>query len=716
MNPGTREIRLIGGVAITAAAAIWLIAITMGSSTTHSGLGTQMDQRHDSLSELVTSISLEHTRLLKATSQYVNGIGTHTNRDLANMARRYGERFSLLRPHQIAITSHATAGTVAREASLIVDYRQSSGINNYSTLANYHTDALAKKYIDSIYHRVDAAIETLHHDGKPTLVYVQTLLGWLQPGDFSEHFSIRSILDALNDDINKLEIASLEHAEHLTALREAQEHTLSNQLHIAYVLMALGITLLLGLLASYMRHKYRSTRELRESNARLSQEIEASARLTQALQHRATHDDLSGLLNRTGFQTALDELLQSGAGSHGLCYLDLDRVKIVNDSGGHAAGDALIKVVADTLTATVPDNILLARFGGDEFLILAPNCEPDYFRQVVKQCCETLAPLNFHYEGRRYAITGSFGALLFEPKDHTSHSVMTTVDAACYQAKRAGGARICFHHNDNSALAARQLDLQWVQAIVDALAQQRFRLYHQPISRIDPTLGKPIHSWEILVRMLDSNGEVLMPGKFLDVAERYGLASKVDRWVVTNTFAWLNANRDQLEQFDCININLSGRSIGDTQFLEFLESQTASLKVPTDRVCFEVTETSIAGDNAHAAVQRLRELAYQVALDDFGSGFSSFGYLEALPVDYIKIDGMFVRDIDHNPIHREFVKAINSVGKAMGKQIVAEFVENEASLQILHDLGVEFAQGYYIAKPAPLPKSLTSDTSWQKAA
>ncbi len=716
MNPGTREIRLIGGLAITVAAAIWLAAIALNQSNRPTGGDHQMDQRHDSLSELVTSIYLEHTNLLKATSQYVNGIGTHTNRDLARMARRYGERFAQLRPHRAALKSHATAGTIADEASLIVKYRKQTSTVSSVELANYHTTALATNYIESIYRRLDAALYTLQHDGEPTLVYVQTLLGWLQPGDFSDHFSIRSILDALNDDINTLEVASLEHAEHLTALRKAQEHTLSSQLHIAYIMMALGITLLMGLLISYARHKYRTTRELRASNAMLSREIEASARLTEALQYRATHDVLSGLLNRAGFQAALDELLQSGTGSHGLCYLDLDMVKIVNDSGGHAAGDALIKFVSDTLSSAVPNDILLARFGGDEFLILAPDCDASYFRQVVKQCCDCLSPLDFHYEGRRYAITGSFGAMQFDASAHSSHSVMTAVDAACYQAKRAGGARIYFHNKDNSALAARQDDLQWVQTIIDALAQQRFRLFHQPISRIDPTLGKPIHSWEILVRMLDEDGQVLMPGKFLDVAERYGLASKVDRWVVANTFDWLNNNRHRLDAFDCININLSGRSIGDTVFLEFLEQQTQKLEVPTHRVCFEVTETSIAGDNANAAVKRLRELAYQVALDDFGSGFSSFGYLEALPVDYIKIDGMFVRDIDQNPIHREFVKAINAVGKAMGKQIVAEFVENEASLNILGELGVDFAQGYHIAKPHPLPDSLDDASGWQHAA
>ncbi len=631
------------------------------------------------------------------------------------MAYHYGDRFAELEPHRQALLAHADSGTIKREASLIVAYRRQSTTDD-TALADYHTTSLAIAHIDSIYRRLGNALQTLQHDGKPTLVYVQTLLGWLQPGDFSEHFAVRSVFDGLNDDLNALELVSLEHAEHLTALQKAEEHTLSSRLHIAYIMMALGITLLLGLLASYLRHKHRATRELQASNVRLSQEIEASTRLTRELQHRATHDDLSGLYNRTGFQSKLDELLAAKTGSHGLCYLDLDMVKIVNDSAGHAAGDALIRFVADTLSSIVPDDALLARFGGDEFLILAPYCDAEYFRQLVKACCDRLSPLDFRYDGRRYAITGSFGALQFEPGDHNSHSVMTIADAACYQAKQAGGARVYFHDTDNSVIAARQVDLQWVQTILDALRQQRFRLYHQPIARIDQSAGKAIHSWEVLVRMLDENGEVLMPGKFLDVAERYGLASKVDRWVVSSTFDWLNKNRHGLDVFDCININLSGRSIGDTVFLEFLERQTQKLQVPTNLVCFEVTETSIAGDNANAAVQRLRALSYQVALDDFGSGFSSFGYLEALPVDYIKIDGMFVRDIDHNPIHREFVKAINAVGKVMGKQIVAEFVENEASLKILHDLGVDFAQGYFIAKPQPLPEQLIAGDGWQNAA
>lgn len=703
-------------IVATLVAAMLIASLVNGPSSPSRALSTT--DRQNNLAEIVTSIYLDHHYLLKAISRYVNGIDTVTRAQLIEQANHYGTLLSRLEQHRQLFEQHATLNTITDEARTISHFqREQNSFTNMRNTTRYGTEADSIAHTQTLYIRLIDALATLVHDGDPTMIYVGTLLSWLKPGDFSDHFDIRSVLDTLGEDVMALELASLEYADHSRLLHNSAQQKLNDQLRFAYTCMAIGIALLMALVISYVRQKYTATQNLRTSNERLTREIEASTRLTEQLEYRATHDALSGLVNRSGFQARLDSILaQPDSGNHGLCFIDLDMFKIVNDTSGHNAGDALIKRVAATLKSCVPANMHLARFGGDEFLILAKNCDPDTFKMTIHRCCCQLSPLDFRYDGHRYAVTASFGATQFESGVFNRHQLMNIVDAACYEAKRAGGSRVYFHTEDNSALANRQLDMEWVQRVQDALQRDRFRLFHQPIARIDPSNGKPVHSWEILIRMIDDDGQVLLPGKFLDIAERYGLASRIDRWVVTHTFAWLNENSHSLDCFDCVNINLSGKSIGDSEFLQFLEEQTEQLSISTQLVCFEVTETTVVGDDATATLMRLKELGFQLALDDFGSGFSSFGYLEALPVDYIKIDGMFVRDIDTNSVHREFVKAINAVGNTMGKQIVAEFVENEASLAILHTLGVDFAQGYHIAKPSELPALLDDRSNVQQVA
>jgi len=525
-------------------------------------------------------------------------------------------------------------------------------------------------------------------------------------------------MDLLCADITELEMAAQQRRRLLDERALENEALLAGRLATARASMGLGVLMLFTLGFFFIRHRHVAATNLRRSNEMLHRQIDASAKLTEELQYRATHDALSGLSNRSGFTAELQNVLLRKTGYHGLCFIDLDMFKIVNDTSGHAAGDALIVEVANLIAVESPEGSLVARFGGDEFLVLVQNCDETEFESAMKRCCELLRELPFSFQGRQFSISGSFGAVHFNADRYDIDTLMSVVDSACYESKNEGGGRVTFRSSVTSAVEVRRDDHVWVNRIQSALEDDRFCLYYQPIARVKKSTGKPVHSWELLLRMIDENGEVIAPGKFLDIAEQYSLAPRIDSWVINKTFAWLQSKGGKIEEVDCININLSGRSIGNSDLLELIRQRAAEFEGDPSIICFEITETAIVGNNAHEFLLNLKALGFRIALDDFGSGFSSFGYLESLPVDYIKIDGIFVRDIDSNPTHKEFVKAINAVGKAMEKLTVAEFVENGESLSILRELGVDFAQGYHLARPLPLPECgvVTENSYLRKAA
>ena len=532
-------------------------------------------------------------------------------------------------------------------------------------------------------------------------------------------------MDTYGDLLSKLQIASFERQRYLDDVQVALSEQLRSQLRNALLGISVGIILLSYVCMLYLRQRHNATQKLRVINDQLRLEIHESARLADKLNFHATHDNLSGLLNRFGFSQVLDTKLtlsegnhgegnhgegnhgegNHGEGNHGLCFVDLDMFKVVNDTCGHSAGDELICEVSSLFRKTLPENTYIARFGGDEFVILMCNCEQSVFENIINRCCSELKEFMFLHSGKQFDISGSFGAAYFNTTDVDAKTQMGIVDAACYEAKKSGGARVYFHHGEDPSFRARQHDLHVVTNIQTALTEQMFRLYRQPIVALnDTSCGRPDH-WEVLVRMLDENNEITMPGQFLDVAERYGLAPRIDRWVIEETFRWLNDTYQSEGCAEFVNINLSGVSIGDENFLDMIENLT--LHIPASHVCFEITESSAMGKHAKPFLLRLKELGYQLALDDFGTGFSSFGYLESLPVDYIKIDGLFVRDMAQNEAHREFVKSINDIGKVMGKKTVAEYVECANSLSLLKAMGVDFAQGYQIARPSPMITDVT---------
>ena len=619
-----------------------------------------------------TSLLLEHHRLLQAMAGFVRGDEQTSKAKLLERVDIYWSRFQLLHFNRHMFDTP----DVAQSMSWLPP--------------------------DSHSQILEASLETITQEFMPALKKVEQQIKNLQRGGSQSYLLARAGLDAYGDSLARLQIASFERKRFLDAVQVAMSEQLRYQLRNAIFGISAAIFLLSYLFMLYLRQRHVATEKLRDINEQLRFEVLESERLAQELSFQATHDSLSGLINRFGFNQALDEQLSWPQGNHGLCFLDLDLFKVINDTCGHAAGDELISEIANVLRRALPDNALVARIGGDEFTILMCDCEQSVFENFIRGCCSDLKRYKFTYAGRQFDVSGSFGAAYFNTQEQDAKTQIGIVDAACYEAKRSGGARVHFYDGDDASFETRQHALHVVANIQSALTEKKFRLYRQPIVTLsNDSSGRPDH-WEVLVRMLDDNDRIVMPGQFFDIAERYSLAPRIDRWVVEETFRWLNAVHANLGSAEFVNINLSGVSIGDNDFLDAIEEMTLVLNIPTSNVCFEITESASMGKYAKTFLLRLKEMGYQLALDDFGTGFCSFGYLESLPVDFIKIDGLFVRDMVHNQSHREFVKSINDIGKLMGKQTVAEYVECPETLSLLKAMGVDFAQGHQIARPSPL--------------
>jgi len=435
----------------------------------------------------------------------------------------------------------------------------------------------------------------------------------------------------------------------------------------------------------------------------ISHERHYAARLS----YQACHDGLTGLFNRNEFERRLSLALKSTTEqkrNHSLLYIDLDQFKIVNDTGGHTAGDELMRQISAILQVQLREGDTLARLGGDEFGILLENCSPEQGVRIADEMRQAIRDFRFSWSGLPFTMGCSIGLVTITEDGFTLAEVLRAADTACYVAKEKGRNRVHLYSSDDAEVSFKQGEMEWVGRIQQALEEDRFRLYAQEIVSLRPEIGAGTH-FEILIRMLDKQGNLVLPGAFIPAAERYGLMQAVDRWVVTTTFetyAQLASNNRERPIETC-SINLSGASIGDDGFLEFVQTQAAVAGVPYTAFCFEITETAAVADVAKAAdfIRRLRTLGCKFSLDDFGSGMSSFGYLKHLPVDYLKIDGGFVKDMLDDPIDRAMVESINHIGHVMGKKTIAEFVENVQTLEALRSIGVDYGQGFGIAKPIP---------------
>ncbi len=424
------------------------------------------------------------------------------------------------------------------------------------------------------------------------------------------------------------------------------------------------------------------------------------------LSYQASHDSLTGLINRGEFERRLSLALKSAAQlgrHHAVMYLDLDQFKVVNDTCGHAAGDQLMRQVSAVLQRRLREGDTLARLGGDEFGVLLENCAPDNALRIADGLRQTIMECHFAWETRSFNIGVSIGLVNVEDGLFTLTDVLSAADAACYMAKDKGRNRVQVYHAGDTELSTRQGEMEWIGRLQKALDEDRFVLYSQDIAGLDPSRNLGDHC-EILIRMLDERGELVPPMAFIPAAERYNLMPSIDRWVIRNAFAIIARQQAETGSGPAIfAINLSGASIGDERFLDYVREQFDHFAVAPQSICFEITETAAIAklDKATFFINQLKSLGCLFSLDDFGAGMSSFAYLKHLPVDFLKIDGGFVKDMADDLIDRAMVEAINSIGHVMGKQTIAEFVDGEKVIRLLRELKVDFAQGYGIAKPRP---------------
>lgn len=436
----------------------------------------------------------------------------------------------------------------------------------------------------------------------------------------------------------------------------------------------------------------------------IQEDITEAKKVSEQLNYQATHDALTELINRREFENRVNRTIDTAKlnnSRHVLCYLDLDQFKIINDTCTHVAGDELLKQFANILVGNFRFRDTVGRLGGDEFAVLLEHCSVQQAEKHAQQLLDKVSDFQFHWNNTSFRIGVSIGIVAIDQNTQNISVLLSHADISCYAAKHAG--RHCIHvfqASDND-LAFVHKELQWISRINRALNENLFSLYIQPIVQLDSYLKPPDH-FEVLIRLQDSRGEIIPPGAFLPAVERFNLSLQLDQWVISGVFDWIQKVGQQNSRAPFLSINLSGQNLGNKQLLAFIKSQFKTHQdVSTEQICFEITETAAINNltDAKAFISELSELGCKFSLDDFGSGLSSFDYLKNLPVDLLKIDGQFVKDIVNDPIDAALVKSINEIGHVMGKKTIAEFVENKQILEILATLKVDYVQGYYLGRP-----------------
>ena len=447
-------------------------------------------------------------------------------------------------------------------------------------------------------------------------------------------------------------------------------------------------------------------------------DVSHERKLTQQLSWYASHDTLTGLMNRREFEHQIAAALHTAkhdGHTHALLYMDLDQFKIVNDTCGHSAGDVLLQLLARMLQAQLRDSDVLARLGGDELGVLLPHCPPDQAMLVADQLRQSIKNFRFAWDSRTFDIGASIGMVEVTHDSKSMTELLMAADQACYLAKEQGRNRVHRYMESDVKLAQRQGEMQWVSRLNDAFERDYFRLYALPIVPLGAGHGEQPqpdsqaehapHD-EVLIRIENSEGELIPPGAFIPAAERYDLMAAIDRWVIRAVCSYIQGERQARRHSGALySVNLSGTSLSDEGLHDYIIVQFSQFGINPAEICFEITETAVIANlpQAQTFMARLKRLGCRFSLDDFGSGLSSFAYLKALPVDYLKIDGMFIRDIKHNAINYALVKAINEVGHVMGMRTVAEYVEDEETLGLVRGLGVDYAQGHAVGTLRPLP-------------
>ncbi len=443
-------------------------------------------------------------------------------------------------------------------------------------------------------------------------------------------------------------------------------------------------------------------RELREAETR-----RARRRAESAIQHLAFHDVLTGLVNRSEFERRLNRALVTAKRDnirHALLFLDLDQFKVVNDTCGHAAGDELLKQVAIILHEQVRGRDTLARLGGDEFAVLLENCPLEKARNIAGKLRKSVQAFRFVWENKVFSIGVSIGVVAIDHTSANTSELLSMADLACYTAKDQGRNCIQVYRESDEQLIKRLGEMNWASRIDTALEQGHFQLYYQTIEPLNPATAKDIRPHLELLLRLRENNEIITPGAFIPAAERYQRMLTLDHWVIDEALRRLAEGC--FEEHGIISINLSGQSLSHAALFNFVDRRIREYAIDASRLCFEITETAAIA-NFHTAIEFIRnikEAGCYCALDDFGSGLSSFSYLKFLPVDYLKIDGAFICNLAHDHMDRTIVEAINKIGRGIGIETIAEFVESQEIVHHLRDIGVDHAQGYAIARPQPVRK------------
>ncbi len=451
-------------------------------------------------------------------------------------------------------------------------------------------------------------------------------------------------------------------------------------------------------------------------------DISKESRLFRQISYQATHDPLTGLVNRREFENrlghALDDTRLTEDTTHALLYVDLDQFKVVNDTFGHRAGDSLLTQVSQRIQANIRTTDLLARLGGDEFGILLERCDEQQAIEVAESIRMSIEEYRFDWQEAFTNVRCSIGIVMVTRDNADMAEVMSSADVACYSAKDMGRNRVhLYRHSD---VSLHHEEMKWVSRITSAVEDDRLELHFQPIIGVgEDKPAQPDH-YELLLRMRDENNQLVRPDLFIPSAERYNLMSTLDRWVIHEAFTRLADRNPDGEARYTLAINLSGSSLSESRFLDFVVEELTKQQLPHGAICFEITETAAISNLSQVVhfMQAVKVLGCKFALDDFGSGLSSFSYLKTLPVDYLKIDGHFISNIADDPVDESMVRAIHEVGNALGIETIAERVETEAVLDKLAEIGIEYAQGFYIARPAPVNtfQPWGEDTSSMKSA
>jgi diguanylate cyclase (GGDEF)-like protein/PAS domain S-box-containing protein len=428
-------------------------------------------------------------------------------------------------------------------------------------------------------------------------------------------------------------------------------------------------------------------------------------RLTQEISHQASHDSLTGLLNRQEFELRLEGAISSAAThdvQHVLCYLDLNQFKIINAQAGHTAGDIVLKQAADHMKQHMRSIDIFARLGGDEFALLLVNTTTEQAKTLAQNLINTIRNSTFKWRDQHFEIGISVGLIAIDKHSQDPAHMLTRAELACFTAKDHGRNKLHIHKKEDDELTRRHTEMMRAAGVTGALQEDRFRIYCQPIVALSPKHNESLH-YELLIRLTDPQGDLIMPASFIPAAERYGLMTSLDRWMISTAF---NRYNDTFGEHSGVQIaiNLSGNSLNDDSLLDFIKSEITRTAIEPTNVCFEITETAAISnlDQVSQLILELKRIGCRFALDDFGSGLSSFTYLKNLPVDYLKIDGSFVHDMIDDSIDHAMVEAINQVGHIMGIGTIAECAESEEVVNMLRQLGVDYAQGYAMGAPVPI--------------